>query len=443
VRADWRRRDVLGAGAAVVTIAGLSGGAIASHRSLEHGEGIMADNAHASPEGELFSWEDFIDQLKPLGARMMERLPEALRRDPHVVQESYRLLMSGMMRGITDAIIGDRRHPIFVPELNVAQNIFQPNADTIYKSAMIDGAGSYRLKGERGTVRMFVLAQLGPDTIRTGKHSPALFQYNFDSLKLDKDGQFDVIVSRERPAGHEGDWWELHPKAEKFMVRIVGCRWGDEREPRFGIDRLDVPPSKGRLSAEELAFRLSEIPTIAANCALAFPDKVEQIRREGHVNSLKVVDFSNMTGLSRQSYYEGAYDLAEDEALITEVNIPQEVGYWSLILTNELYETTDWYNNQSSLNAAQARVDSDGYFRAVISARDPGVPNWLDTSGYPKGAVQGRWFDTDERPTPTVRKVKLAEVRAALPAETPHVTPKEREAQIRERRIKAQMRTIW
>src|SRR3546814_7850823 len=116
-----------------------------------------------------------------------------------------------------------------------------------------------------------------------------------------------------------------------------------------------------------------------------------------------------MSGLSRQAYYEGAYDLADDEVLISEVRIPDQVSYWSLILTNELYETTDWYNNQSSLNDVQAVVDSDGVFRAVISARDPGVHNWLDTSGYPRGAIQGRWVDTDDKPTPTIRKVKRSE----------------------------------
>ena len=150
-----------------------------------------------------------------------------------------------------------------------------------------------------------------------------------------------------------------------------------------------------------------------------------------------------MAGLQRQSYYEGAYDLADDEALITEVSIPDEVGYWSLILTNELYETIDWYNNISSLNDAQAVVDSDRVFRAVISARDPGVYNWLDTSGYPRGAIQGRWFDTDERPTPTIKKVRLSEVSAHLPAESRRVTPDERDAMIRKRRIDAQMRALW
>lgn len=198
------------------------------------------------------------------------------------------------------------------------------------------------------------------------------------SLPLDAEGRFDVVISPERPAGWDGAWWALHPECEKFMLRIVGCAWGDEREPRFGIDRLDAPAAKGarcqgRPTLPELADRFREIPFTTQTCALAFPDKVEQMRNGGLLNTLKVVGFSQMTGLQRQSYYEGAYDLADDEALITEVQIPEQVGYWSLTLSNELYETTDWYNNQSSLNDAQAVVDGDRVFRAVISTRDPGI----------------------------------------------------------------------
>ena len=82
----------------------------------------------------LMSWEQFVDQLKPLGARLMNRIPERLRQDPSLVQESYRLLLAGLARGLSDAVVGDRRHPMFVPEISLAQNIFQPNSDTIYKA---------------------------------------------------------------------------------------------------------------------------------------------------------------------------------------------------------------------------------------------------------------------------------------------------------------------
>src|ERR1700728_4353779 len=147
----------------------------------------------------LMSWEQFVDQLKPLGARLMDRLPERLRQDPTCVQESYRLLLAGLARGLSDAVVGDRRHPLFVPEISLAQNIFQPNADTVYRCAMIDGAGIYRISGERGNTRLLILAQLGPDPLRTGRLGAALKQYDFDTVTLDSRGRFGVLISPARP----------------------------------------------------------------------------------------------------------------------------------------------------------------------------------------------------------------------------------------------------
>lgn len=388
-------------------------------------------------------WEKLIDGLRPLGDAMRARVPERLRGDPQIMAESMRLLLSGLARASSDALVGDRRHPMFVPELNIAQNIFQPNADTIYKSCLIERGGSYLLKGDRGTTRMMILAQMGPDTLRTGKHHPVLDQGNFDNLQIDSDGNFEVVISPERPAGHKGDYWPLNETCEKFMIRIVSCDWGVEREPRFGIARLDVDEAKGRPPTNDLHHAYGEIAGITAVCALAFPTHVQELRDQGFLNALKIFDVSQMSGLQGQSYYEGAYQLADDEALITEVKIPENYKYWSIILTNELYETTDWYNNQSSLNDMQGVVDSDGIFRTVISARDPGVHNWLDTAGYESGAIQGRWFGATATPNPNMRKVKLVDVLGQLPTQTKRVTPAERAVALRNRRIAAQQRAIW
>lgn len=392
---------------------------------------------------DALEWEKLIDNLRPLGEAMRQRLPERLRSDPQVLAESMRLLLSGVARASNDALVGDRRHPLFVPELNIAQNIFQPNADTIYKACLIEKGGTYLIKGDRGSVRMVILAQMGPDTLRTGKHHPLLGQIDFDELTLDEDGHFELVISPARPAQYTGDWRMLNPLCEKFMVRIISCDWGMEREPRFGVVRLDVDEAKGRLPAERLGHAYEEIPGIASVCALAFPAHVEELRNQGHLNSLKIFDVSQMSGLAGQFYYEGAYELSEDEALITEVRVPEKYRYWSIILTNELYETTDWYNNQSSLNDKQGVVDGDGVFRTVISAHDPGVHNWLDTSGYAAGAVQGRWFEASEKPMPSMKRVKLADVIDHLPADTKRVTPQERAIALRNRRLSAQMRIIW
>ncbi|WP_310531381.1 hypothetical protein [Novosphingobium sp.] len=393
--------------------------------------------------GDGLEWEKLIDGLRPLGEAMRRRVPERLRSNPQIMAESMRLLLSGVTRATNDALVGDRRHPMFVPELNIGQNIFQPNADTIYKACLIEKGGSYVIKGDRGTVRMVILAQMGPDTLRTGQHHPLLGQIDFDSLVLDANCHFELVISPVRPAGYTGDWRQLDPLCEKFMVRVVSCDWAVEREPRFGIARLDVDVAKGRPSTETLHHAFGEIPGIVGVCALAFPTHVEELREQGHLNTLKIFDVSQMSGLAGQFYYEGAYDLADDEALITEVKVPAKYRYWSIILTNALYETTDWYNNQASLNDKQGVVDSDGVFRTVISARDPGVHNWLDTSGYSSGAVQGRWFEASEKPMPSMKKVKLADVDQHLPADIKRVTLAERAIALRNRRLAAQMRIIW
>src|SRR5262249_39770140 len=159
-----------------------------------------------------------------------------------------------------------------------------------------------------------------------------------------------------------------------------------------------------RPPAAALAQRLERLPGATSGMALMFVDHVEGLRREGYVNKLKTFDVSQMGALVGQFYYEGSYDLKDDEALIVEAKVPGKCAYRSIILTNALCETTDWYNNQASLNEAQAKADSDGVLRVVVSAKDPGVPNWLDTSGHPVGVIQGRWTDCDAQPVPTVRK---------------------------------------
>ena len=74
-----------------------------------------------------------------------------------------------------------------------------------------------------------------------------------------------------------------------------------------------------------------------------FVNHVEQLRQEGYINRLKIFDVSQMGGLASQFYYEGAYELQDDEALIVEAKVPEVCLYRSLILTNDIYETTDWY----------------------------------------------------------------------------------------------------
>ena len=390
----------------------------------------------ASPPG----WDALVDSLRSLPARMLAKLPPHMQDDPQVQQEVARLALESLASQSLDAIGGDADHPEFLPTIGYLLNVGQPNADTIYRSARIDPQGTYRLRGRRGSLNLAVIGQVVPRGAETGGGRAHL---DLNALHYDRQGRFDVLVSAVKPDGYTGDWWELRSAANRLMLRMVASDWAKEVAPTLSLERTDRPAPRSRRPAADLAARLHALPRMVDMMALMFVDHVEQLRREGYINAFKVFDITSAGGLAGQFYYEGAFELADDEALIVESDVPKTCGYRSLILINDLYETVDWYNNHSSLNAAQAPADADGKLRIVISARDPGVPNWLDTAGHKRGAMQGRWTDCDSQPIPHVTKVPLAEVRQHLPQGTATVTPQQREAIIRARRAAQMQRPFW
>lgn len=400
----------------------------------------------APPSVSFPDWTTFTEELSSLGDKMLARQPERLRNDPQVQQELGRLMLESMASHTLEAISADVNHPTFLAMLNATLNVGQPNADTIYRQAIISDQGEYRLRGDRGSVRILMLSEFRPVTseipiLQAQSPFQALAQYNFDDLHLDKDGHFDVVLSPARPVNYTGDWWELKQGTGAVMVRQVSSDWAKERDPRISIERLDKPVTRPRPSPAELEARLRGLATAIANTALSSAAHVEELRQQGYINR---VNFMHTPGaLKGQFYYEGAYDITPDNVLIIEAKVPTSCRYWSTILTNEIYETTDWINNQSSLNDSQAHVDKDGIVRFVVSLKDPGVPNWLDPAGYTTGAIQGRWTDCDSQPIPTIKKVAFANVRKELPADTPTVTPVQREEIIRQRRMYFQLRPLW
>ena len=81
--------------------------------------------------------------------------------------------------------------------------------------------------------------------------------------------------------------------------------------------------------------------------------------------------------------------------------------------------------------------------RCVVAHRDPGIPNWLDTTTLPQGFMATRWSYSEnpaEFPTINAKKVAFAEIRINLPGDTRTITAEERLEQIRVRQEHVQRR---
>jgi hypothetical protein len=395
------------------------------------------------PNSLIPAWNRMLDGLRDLAPKMLEKLPEHLRDDPQIQQEAGRLLLGALATRSIGAVAPGGDHPMFLPALNMVLNVYQPNADTVYRQTQITPGGSYRLRGRKGSLSIAKIGMYGPPA--AGGSIQALGYHDINELPGGTDAPFDVILSPQRPEGYEGDWWELNPNTSMLNLRQVAYDWATERDPLLSIERIDIPPARRRPAASDIAQRLNTLVPATAHTAMLLLDHVDELRREGYVNDkFKEWDVvGGFGGLFGQFYYETVYDLQDDEALVIETDYPDQVAYASLLLTNEVFETTDWYNNHSSLNGAQWHRNADGKLRVVVSAKDPGVHNWLDTAGYPSGVIQGRWTDTSSTPMPTARKVPVAQVMEHLPGDMRMVTPQERDTIIRDRLAHFQQRVLW
>jgi hypothetical protein len=119
------------------------------------------------------------------------------------------------------------------------------------------------------------------------------------------------------------------------------------------------------------------------------------------------------------------WTLDPDEAMVVEFEVP-EARYWQIQLCDVWFRTMDWATRQTGLNHAQSYVHADGRARFVIAHRDPGIQNWIDTSGHPEGMIQYRYIWSQNRPAPSVEIVPFDQVRNALPADTPDYGPEAR-----------------
>jgi hypothetical protein len=321
-------------------------------------------------------------------------------------------------------------HTIFTP---LETSWGAPSPDFRYHWTAIDGDRRYRIWGTRGNTRWLdIQAQRGwwgdADQINLGN-------WDFDDFEIAADGSFEIIASADPQLGN---WMKLDPSCSNIclLVRDIWDDWENNEGAKIHIECIDRRPEDSvLLSEQQIADRLGKIARQTIYSVKWYQDMADRTRNDaGGMNRMWVPDFSPTSngGNPKAIYVKGMYDLAEDEALIIECEIP-ECKYWSLQCADPWFQTTDYRFHQSSLNDKQARRDADGRVRLVVALTDPGVPNWIDPAGLPRGLLMWRWYLSESHPRPETKLVKLPEVRDHLPADTVRISAEERARIVAER----------
>lgn len=307
-----------------------------------------------------------------------------------------------------------------------------PASDMVYRWCFLDGAREYRITGRRGSVLFtdFHLfdGYLGAETMRD------LGNYDLDGFAVEPDGTFEIIASA-RP--QEGNWIKLDESVANIAIQMreTWWDWASETGTEIRIERIDGGPSNMLFSEEDFLKRLHLAGRLVEQMILRSLGYGKMVRRlAGGENRFSMIvgaesDARDYGASPRAGYICACWNLAPDEALLIECEVPA-ARYWSLQLMSPFWDTLDFTHHQSGLNGHQAGLDADGRLRFVIAHSDPGIANWLDPVGLTQGQCLFRWYDGDALELPEVRVVKLADLSAQLPAETPRLTSDERSASL-------------
>jgi hypothetical protein len=399
--------------------------------------------------------------------------------DERNLAEGYRYLM-GFLLGSIERALHDPLYPRFMRAIQPMNRGTIDNADAVYLYTEIDGNFSYRIRGKALDSRHWrgdrptagrrapqyvifelasgyagdsgSLAELIPGTrINTGT-------LDCHALQVADDGSFEILVAPEKPSGYTGNFLlsRRESQGKEYVGRFLTCRelfhdWANEDLLDLEIMRLDCeetprPPideagamqmmrTIGELTNNQMRFWnvfYTQLLETYGKTEIGLSQESEpQFMPVNDMNAPNALGIATGGGQSTNIYAGGVYQLHGDEALIIESEVPDEPSFLGFHLSNLWGESLDFESYQSNLNPALMEMTEDGIYRWVVAHRDPGVPNWLDTTGLAHGFLTVRYTYEKQPPKERwpklrVKKVASDEIRRHLPADTGMVTAQAR-----------------
>lgn len=331
--------------------------------------------------------------------------------------EGFDYLAGSIAATVQLARARSRTHPGFVTSTGPSTKMGLDNPDTLYLHADIEPTATYRVWGRRGST-----TDLSFQVLR-GDYTPSKVPGGDDAfddrrIPIGDDGTFEIMFGPDQAAASErADYFGLGDGASMLAVREVYSDWS-QRRGEIAIERVDTvgtaPPDLDLERVRRRYATAGKMLLARLNTWFNFPT---WFYLDEPVNTFTPPRLTP-GGLSTQYSSVGHFRLSPDETMI--ITVPKSAApYQGFQLGSMWYISLDYVNHQTSLNSSQAQVDADGMIRMVVAHRNPGVANWIETTGHETGIMQFRWQRTDvpipPEQGPTAQIIDAGDVADHLP----------------------------
>jgi len=376
---------------------------------------------------DLARWHEFVGRLDDLGGAVSSTPFPASRTD---TLEGLRHLALQTVCWLEWSLAHqDPRAPMFQRQNDLVLQWGGPNADNVYRHARVHPSLTYRIVGRMHSCDDFILAIRRNFMHMEG--SGTIAELSAHDIGVGPGDDFEILLGGD---GAEPHRVPLPEGALSVSIREYYFDWQAREPATFTIECLDADEPVGAFTPAAFAAGLDEAAAHLHRSLTYWNQYMLDARAAQHDNEFAGA-YDVKRGLDAANYAFCFFDLAPDEALVVDCDVPQS-RYWSFHLYSlGWWEALEYASRVTSLNHTQTRVSDDGRVRVVVAHEDPGVPNWLDTEGRREALLTLRWFwAIGDAPSPSTRVVKLARVRDALPVDTPVVDAGARRAEIAQRR---------
>lgn len=375
------------------------------------------------------AWDDFCEQLKAAGRiPLREDIPDRPRDRAAGFQQIMRNISLAWQFNYE---FKDPRYPELARYFDPTRKQGGDNSDCVYVGAQINGTETYRISGDRGNAPYFsaVAVETG-ETPWGGRVANALYGHQ---IECEPDGSFELFIG---PDPRPGNWLRTTPDTFRITIRQYFADWERERPMRARIDRISTPAAPAPLlSLDALAHGLVESAQWLRESIAYWPAMLARWKAfPNQFLSYWQLEKNAIDGTPGGDPMICYWELPPDDALVIRVVPPAKCVYWGVEFGNTWWETMDYRYRLSNTNMHYAAREDDGELIVVVAHEDPGVPNWLDCSGFAAGYVTFRWMLSTEQPVPRATQLKFADLPAHLPRQVKRISAEGRREQLAARR---------